>query len=401
MDGRRPQPSFGLAVLLTSLVAFGPMSTDMYLPSLPDLTTIFQTSVARVQLSLSFFVGGFALSQLFYGPLSDRFGRRPVLLGGLTLYCLATAGCLWAASIEELIAGRFFQALGGGAGAVVGRAIVRDVWGRDGAARMFAYLSSAMALAPLMAPFLGGALHAAFGWQANFLVLVGFGLFVLVVAGVTLKESNAEPDVLALNPRRMVGNYFFLLKDRTFRGYALAAASSFGGLFAFISGSSFTLIDVLGLRPETFGFGFGVAVGGYILGAFGGGRLSHRLNVKTKVRLGVMIGLIAGCLGAGLAWSGVEGLAAVLGPICLYFVGSGLVMPNSMAGAVGPFPQMAGAASALIGFMQLSVGAVAGAAVGLLFDGTTRPMPTVIAVMAGLAFLSYWLVVARTNPERE
>ncbi|SOD99088.1 multidrug effflux MFS transporter [Caenispirillum bisanense] len=385
--------SFPVAVLLTALVAFGPMSTDLYLPSLPDMTRAFDTSVSMVQLTLSVFAAGFAFGMLVYGPLSDRFGRRPLLIGGAALYVAASVVCMVAPSIEALLVGRFLQAIGACAGPVIGRAVVRDVYDRTEAARMLSYMASAMALAPAVAPMIGGALHAGFGWRANFVALTVFGIAVTVATWAMLRETNAHRDPLATRPSRLAANFGYLLKSRVFMGHTLCVALGFAGLFSFISGSSFVVIDVLGVDPQYFGFAFMAVVVGYITGAFGGGRLSGRLGIERLLAFGSLVAALAGVAAAGLAWAGVETVVAVILPVSIYFFGAAVLMPNGTAGAISPFPRMAGTASSLLGFLQMGAGALTGWLVGLLHDGTTRVMTTSMALCGVAALLCFVLLV--------
>ncbi|CAA7619224.1 Permease of the major facilitator superfamily [Candidatus Terasakiella magnetica] len=393
-------PTRILGVLLTLLVAFGPVSTDLYLASLPDLGRDLKTDSAMVQLTLSIFVVGFAVMQLVYGPLSDRFGRRSVILGGTTVYVAASVFCVFAGSIEALIVGRFFQAVGGCCGPVVARAVVRDIYPREQAARVLSYMASAMALAPLVAPTIGGWFHTWFGWRSNFVLLALFGVALLVLVWRMLGETNNHPDAEALSLGRMVENYRHLLGHRLFLGYTLTMTAAFGGLFSFISGSSFVLIDVLGMPPRYFGLAFSFASLGYVIGGFAGARLSHRFGVERMVRFGVVGCTLAGIVLAGLVWSdlvkpGLDGVAMIMVPIMLFFVSCALVLPNSTAAAIAPFPRMAGAASAVMGFIQMSGGGVAGWLVGRLYDGTARPMVTVIAVSGLLSLVIFFTVVRR------
>lgn len=374
-------------LLLVALVACGPMSTDLYLPSLPSLTRVFATDVSQVQLTLSVFIAGFAVAQLILGPLSDRYGRRPVLLAGFVLFFLASLACMLAQSIDQLIAGRFLQALGGCAGPVIGRAIVRDVYPREQAARVLSTMASTMALAPAVAPFLGGALEAAFGWRGNFAVLVLFSLTLLMIAWRLLAETNRHRDRLALSPLRMAEVYGFLLRDRSFRGATATLSFAFAAMFSFISGSSFVVIDVLGVAPQNFGFCFVFVVGGYALGSFAAARLTHRLGMARIVGLGAWIGLAAGAAMAALAVAGLQTVAAVIGPVTLLFFSTGLVLSNCTAAALAPHPGVAGSASALLGFIQMAAGASAGWLVGRLHNGTTLPMAAVMAVMMAGAVL--------------
>lgn len=397
---RRPDPeSLTVAMLLTALVAFGPISTDLYLPSLPALRGVFQTDVANVQLTLSVFLVAFAAGQLIYGPLSDRFGRRPVLVAGSALYFVSGLACALATSIEALIAFRFVQALGACSGVVVARAVVRDVYGRERSARVYAYMSAAMAMAPLLGPVLGGQVQIWFGWRANFLCLAAFGAAGLAGVWWLLSETNRRRDVAALVPRRLAGNMRRMLSDRGFLGYVLSATFCFCGLFAFISGSSFVLIDLVGLTPDRFGWCFATIVVGYICGTFAAGRFTSRFGVDRMIAAGVGVNAAAGLAMAALVWlggtpPGMVGVAVIVGPMFVYMIGVGLTMPNAMAGAIGPFPKMAGTASALLGFVQMGVAALVGVAVGHLDDATARPMASAIA-LAGLLALAVYLRVLR------
>jgi DHA1 family bicyclomycin/chloramphenicol resistance-like MFS transporter len=387
------QPSFGLAILLTTLVALGPLSTDLYLPALPGLTQVFATDVARVQLTLSVFLAGFAVAQLFYGPLSDRYGRRPVMLVGLGVYLLSSVACMLAPSIDTLIAARFFQALGACAGPVLGRAIVRDVYGPLQAARVLAYISGAMAIAPMIGPFIGGWLTVWFGWRANFAALTLFSAVQAVVAFAMLRESNVHPDPTATQPRRILENIRTLLASRRYLGYLLCVSFCYAALFSFISGSSFVLIDLHGLSPQWFGASFGVVVTGYICGTLVTGRFTLRLGTSRMVWMGALLGAGAGTLMVVLALFEVRSVWAILLPMSAYTAATGLVMPNAQGGALAPYPKMAGAASALMGFVQMALAAAVGTVVGHIYDGTAIPMTGAIALCGWAVLLSYYLLV--------
>ena len=382
-----------VAVLLTGLVALGPLSTDLYLPSLPSLVRVFQADVASVQLTLSVFLVGFALSQLAYGPLSDRFGRRPLLLAGLAVYLAASIACALATSIAMLIVARFFQALGGCCGPVLGRAIVRDLHGVQRAARMLAYISAATALAPAIGPIIGGYLEVGFGWRSNFVALTIFGGVVLLAVSALLSETNEHPNPHATQLRVLIANYREVLIHRSFLGYTLCVAFSYSWLFAFISGSSFVLIDVLHVAPEHFGYWFLVAVAGYMSGTLSAGRLTMRLGIDRMISLGTLLGALSGSVMAGLALAGVHTVAAVLIPTFFCFMAAGLVLPNAMAGAIGPFPKMAGTASALMGFFQMGCAALLGYLVGHLHNATPAPMALAMSAAGWGAFASYRLLV--------
>ncbi|MGE0714880.1 MAG: multidrug effflux MFS transporter [Alphaproteobacteria bacterium] len=387
MPAPEAPPRRGLVVLVTALVALGPLSTDLYLPSLPALTRALGSDVATAQLTLSFFLVAFACCQLICGPLSDRFGRRPVVVGGLLVYLAATLACMAAPSMEALIAARFFQAVGGCAGPVLGRAIVRDIWGRERAAQVLAYVGAAMALAPAIGPILGGMVEVRFGWRANFALLLTYALLLLAAVLATLEESNRNRDPGGLAPGRLIRGYAGFLGDRRYLGYAGAVALGYCGLFAFISGSSHVLIDVIGLTPDRYGWCFGAVVAGYAIGTTSAGRLTRRLGIDRMIGMGAALAAAGGIVMAALAWSGIATVAAIVAPSFLYAAGIGMVFPNAQAGAMGPYPTRAGAAAAMVGFLQMGLGAVAGILVGHAFDGTPVPMATAIG-LAGMALLA-------------
>lgn len=385
--------TMALRVLLTALVAIGPLSTDLYLPALPTLVHVFNAEVSQVQLTLSVFMAGFAASQLLYGPMSDRFGRRPVILGGLTLFFFASIACSMAANIEQLIIGRFFQALGGCVGPVVGRAVVRDVFGRDRAATVLAYMATAMALAPAVGPLLGGALTEHIGWRANFAVLTLFAATLYLCAVKLLDESNRHLDPDALKPDRLLANYLTLLRDREYLGYVAATSATFCGLFSFISGSSFLLVSRLGLSPTEYGLSFSLVVMGFMGGSFSAGRFSARVGGVKMIRIGSLLAAFAGMVGAGLAFAGQMHVAAIIAPMVVFIFGAGLTMPNAAAGAAANYPTMAGLASALLGFVQMTAAAAAGGMVGLLHDGSSVPMMSVLALSGLGSAGAGWLLV--------
>jgi MFS transporter, DHA1 family, multidrug resistance protein len=398
-----PRPnSLSVTALLTALVGLGPISTDLYLPSLPAMARTFGAGVERVQLTLSLFLVGFALAQLFYGPMSDRFGRRPMLLVGLALYLAASIACAMAGSIELLIAARVVQAFGACAGPVVCRAIVRDVHGhgpkgREGAARVLAYMSMATALAPALGPILGGFLEVWFGWRSNFLALTAYGAAGLVATFVMLPETNAHRVREATHPGRMLATYASLLGHRSYLGFALCFAFGYSSIFAFISGSSYVFVDHFGLSPSLYGFCFAAVVVGYMIGTLIAGRLTRRLGVERMVQLGALTASAGGLILAGLAWAGIDSIAAVLAPMALLMIGLGQVLPNAMAGAIQPFPTAAGAASALLGFIQMTVAAAVGIALSRVHDGTARPMTAAIGILALLVLAAYSALIARKN----
>jgi len=395
----RPE-SLLIAALLTLAVGLGPLATDLYLPSLPAIGVYFGGGVEAVQLTLSVFLAGFAASQLIYGPLSDRFGRRPVMLAGFAIFLVASVLCALADSLELLIAGRFLQALGVCAGPVLGRAVVRDVYGPERAAKVLSYMAMAMALAPALGPIVGGLLEELFGWRANFWALVAIAFLLLASFALLVPETNQHRDATATRPGRILANFATLLGHRSFLGFALIIAASYSGIFAFISGSSFLLIEVLALSPAAYGFCFAGAVAGYMLGAFLSGRFGQRLGQQRTLALGILVSLAGGAVGLASALAGLLSVASLVLPTALYFVGCGLALPNAFAGALRHYPRMAGAASSLVGFLQMGLAALVGIGVGQLHDGTALPMLGTIAGCT-LLQLAAWLLLVRPGVARD
>ncbi len=385
--------------LIVALVAIGPLSTDLYLPSLPSIARALDAGVAQAQLTLSAYMTAFALVQLAYGPLSDRFGRKPVALGGIAIYAAATLACALAPTIETLIWARAAQAAGACAGVVLGRAIVRDVYGPEGTARALATVGSVMAFAPAIGPILGGLIETWFGWRWNFALLLGIAL-VLLACLTALDETNAHKNPRATDVAPLLRNYRTLLGDRVYLGYALSVSFSYAGLFAFISGSSFVLIDVLGLAPAVYAWFFAFCVIGYFTGTRLTVRFNKRWGVDRMVRLGATINILGGgaMLASALAGFAVPGLAGafwLVVPMAVYMVGMGIVMPNGQGGALADYAKMAGAASALMGFGHFATAALVGVAFGQLHDGGVVALPALVFACAIATYASFALLVRR------
>ncbi len=387
--------SRAIPAIIAALVALGPLSTDMYLPAMPSMAQALGGGIDAVQLTLSVFLAGFAVSQLFYGALSDRFGRKPVLVFSLLLFTAASAGCATADDVGELIAWRFAQSVGACAGPVLGRAMVRDIFGRARAARVLSYVSTAMALAPAVAPLAGGYLVVALGWESVFVALALFGLAAMAVVAFAVPESVPEKDPSAIRPVTMLRNFIHLLGHRAYVGYVMSCSFVFSGLFAFLSGSSFVIIDHFGYAAQHFGLFFALVVAGYMTGTLLGGRLSNRLGTDVLLKAGAVVCAAAGTLMYVGALVPVDHVAAVIVPMMAYMIGVGVVMPQSMAGALAPFPTMAGAASALFGFVQMSFAAGVGVLVGMFHDGGPSAMAAAISMMGIGTLASAKLLVER------
>ncbi len=321
------------------------------------------------------------------------------MLFGLLVFLAASIFCAFAWSLEVLLVGRLLQSLGICAGPVLGRAVVRDAWGADRSARILSYTGSAMAIAPAVGPIIGGILESAFGWRSSFYALSLFALGLMLFVSFRLPETNRMPDRNAPRPLRIAGNFLLLARHRSYLGYVLIAALNYAGLFVFISGSSFLLIDDLGVSPELYGLSFAAVIIGYIAGSFSSGRFGQRVGRDRMLTLGVALAIVAALVGLTMALSGLLAVWSVVLATTLYFVAASFMLPNAVAGALRNYPQIAGAASSLMGFVQMSIAASLGIAVGQLHDGTHFPIAAGVAVAAGGIALA-WLLLVRLGCAR-
>jgi MFS transporter, DHA1 family, multidrug resistance protein len=387
-----------LVVLLTGLVMIGQMSTSMYLPSLPSLADDLDVEPSGVKLTMTVFLAAFAVAQLFFGPLSDRYGRRPALFLGLALYVVGTAGCAIAPDLGSLIVGRFVQGFGACSGPAIARATVRDRYERAEAARVLAYIGMAMAVGPAVGPIIGGVLQVHFGWRTIFIALVAFGLVVWIAAARGLSESLAKPNLDALEPTRLARNYFTLLRHRIFVGNMLVTAFIFGGMFTYATAVPFVLIEQLDMSPDLFGTVFIFTVTGSVTGSTIASRTAMSVRGDVMTAIGAMTSLTGGALMLCFILAGLVSPATVVGSMMIFMCGFGMAAPNALAGAMAPFPMMAGAASAMIGFAQMGLAALGSMAIAIFYDGTAVPMAAVVFSMGALSALSYLLVIrARTT----
>jgi DHA1 family bicyclomycin/chloramphenicol resistance-like MFS transporter len=375
-----------LTLILGALTAFAPLTIDIYLPSLPTLVRYFGTTDAAVQLTLPVFFLGLALGQLFYGPLSDRFGRRPPLLIGIALYVLASAACALAPSIEALLIGRFVQALGGCAGMTIAMAVVRDRYDPREGARTLSLLMMVMGVAPILAPLAGGWILVLLGWQAIFWVLALFGLTCFLAVLVALPESRPADAVRPNSIGAALVTYTSLLGDRRFLGYACAGGLTISGMFAYITGSPTLFIDTFGVAAEDYGWIFGANAAGIVAISQVNRRLLLKHPGTSLLKAAVTANAAAGVVLLAAASAGA-GLAVLVVPLFVAVAMVGAVLPNSTSGALAAYPQKAGSASALIGSFQLVLGAVASSLIGALGTGNAVPMAAVIAGCGVLAFL--------------
>ena len=377
---------WGLVVLLGALTAFAPMAIDMYLPSLPAIGADLGVSGAYTQVTVSAFLAGMAIGQFFYGPASDRLGRRGPILAGVALFVLASCACALAPTADFLIAARFVQALGGCAGAVVARAVVRDRFDHTGTARMLSLLTLVMGLAPILAPLLGGLLLELGGWRANFWALALFGIAVGLATLFRLEESRSEATALQARSESPLAALGALLKDPRLIGYALAGGLNGATLFTWISSSPGLLIGVWGIPASVFGWVFGLNAAGVI----GAGQLNRQLLLRYTpeqvLRGASAVGVVAAAFLLAAAFTGWGGMWSVLPLIFLVLSSYGFMAGNTMAGALNVDPRRAGSISALMGSASFAAGAAASSLTAALGDGGALSVAvTLFLAMSGSA----------------
>jgi DHA1 family bicyclomycin/chloramphenicol resistance-like MFS transporter len=389
--------TFALTLLLSFLTALGPLSMDMYLPSLPDIGRTLHAPTLQVQLTISSYLFGFAVGQIFYGPISDRIGRKPVLLTALVLYGVASIGCAAAQSIHGLIALRFLQALGGAGAIVLARAVVRDIYSGARASRELSLMGSITAFAPIVAPMIGGVLQTTFGWRAVFVLLVLFsgvaGAAAAWLLPETLRESPAGPFSLA----GMGQLYRSVLVHRGFLANLGILTASFVGLFAWVSGAPVVMQGArYGLSPISFGVTFAMGAGGYMLGTYIAARIVMRFGLDRMMGIGTTVMAIGGLIMVAVVATGLAHAVWFVGAMTIYLAGLGFALPASMAGALTPFPDRAGTASSLMGFTQQSGAAIAAAAIGLYLGQSAWPVAGSVAIM-GCTALLIWALTRRVR----
>lgn len=376
---------FRLILMITGCLMLQPLSTDLYLASLPALADEFAAPAVLVQQTLVFFSIGFALAQLLAGPLSDRYGRRPLLLGGLVFYALASLACAMADGIYGLIAARFAQACGCCTAIVTARAIIRDCYPPAEGARKIAQASSYMAFAVVAGPIVGAQLQIRCGWPAAFVFLAGLAALVLAAVWRWLAESKPPaPGAAAVSAGQLLRDYAAIFKQPVFRAYALVGTLSYGGIFVFIAGSAFVLIRVLGVSTGNYGYCFATGCAGYLGGSFLCRRLLPRFGLERTLLAGA-----AAMLLAGLGFLALSGLGVVRWWLVVLFqflamFAHGVIFPCAQIGSLAPFPHRAGAAAGLFGACSM-VGALAvGNLVGMTLDGTVLPLARLAAAIGVL-----------------
>jgi DHA1 family bicyclomycin/chloramphenicol resistance-like MFS transporter len=374
--------SAGYVALLVALGSFGSLTMSIYTPVMPSVGADLGAGSDSVKLTLTTYMLGFAIGQLFYGPLSDRYGRRPVLLVGVSFFIATTFACSLAPSIGSLIGLRVLQGLGAASGAVLSRALTRDAYSAHEMPVVMSWISLGMNISPSIGPTLGGFLGEWLSWRATFWFVGGFGLVLLLVSSLGLAETNrhrsAQVDLASL--LRGSGE---MLRDRHFLGYVLTLGFAMAINFGMLAGAPFILQDRLGFSPQEFGLISLLSIGGFTAGTFTNNRLVGRVAATAIMSVAGWFHVFALVVMGTLSLSGVVAWWAIIGPHMVLSFGSGMIMPNSNAGALGLFPRLAGTAASWVGLAQMGMGALGTIAVAVLTLIGSRyvAMPLVIALM--------------------
>lgn len=389
---RTTPPHLLTLVLATATSA---LAMNVFLPSLPGIARHFEADYGVVQLLVSLYLAGTALLQLGIGPASDRFGRRPVMLVCFAIFIAGSLAAIFAPTIEMLLAARLLQAFSA-AGMVLSRAIVRDTVATDEAASKIGYITMGMAAVPMIAPAIGGVLDEIYGWQAAFLLMLGFGVIAFAVIFLDLGETNRTSSSSML---AQVKTYPELFRSRRFWGYTMTAAFTSGTFFAFLGGGPYVATQMLGLRPSGYGLYFALISAGYMVGNFLSGRYSRRIGIDAMMLTGSIVAVLGTALALVMFAAGHHHALSLFGPVGLVGIGNGLTLPNANAGIVSVRPHLAGSASGLGGSFQIGGGAVLSVAAGWLLSPQSGPWPLLWVMFASslvaVVFTLYVIHVAR------
>ncbi len=387
----RPE-SAGFIVLLGACAAMPPLSVDMGQPAVTPIAHALQSPPAAVAYALSLYMVGFATAPVIFGPLSDRFGRRPVLLAGCALFAITGWGCALARSITSFMLWRLFEGAGAGVGTVLAVAIIRDLFEGQMARARLSYMSVLTSVAPMIAPTLGVSILTLSGWRSIYGALGTIGVALVFAVGLGLGESASREKTQSLAPRQLLANYRRVLGNRTYRGYALISVLNFGCLFAYIAASPLLLINTLGASPRAYGYLFALTSFGFMLGGAANGRLNMAgVPASRLLGTGMALTTTTALLLVLLSLTGAATLATVTPLLFVITIASSLITPNATIGALHPVPEAAGLASSIIVCVQWLVGALAGALAGLLFDGRTpRGLAEVMSGFALASLIVFW-----------
>ncbi len=381
-----------IPALLISASAVSILSTDLYTPSLPHLQGTFGAEAEAVQLTMSLNLLGFALAQLLYGPLSDRFGRRPILLGGMLGFALSTLACALAPDLDSLIAARVLQGVTACTEVVVGYAVIRELYDEAGAVKVLGAYGMAVALAPAVGPLIGGQMHVAFGWRSNFVLLVVLITLVTLLIWRYLPETLAHPDREATSPRKVLAGYGALLANGPFMTYTLILGGTLAALFAFITEAPFLFIEGLGVATEHYGYFYAAVVLAYFFGAMGANRAAGRLPVDAIAAAGLVLATLGPLALLVLTALGQVGALSFTAALSAFAAGLGLVFASAPVRAFDVCLAGRGLASAMLGALQIALAAVGALLVSWLHDGTAWALSLSMALCTVLPLLAYLVI---------
>ena len=391
--------TLALTLLLALLTSLGPLATDMYLPSLPMIAEDFGASISGVQITLSLFLIGFAAGQLIYGPVADRFGRRPVLIVGLGIVVLADLACTLSPTIDVLMWSRFAQGIGTAGPIVLARSVIRDLYAGERTGQELAKVAALMGFVPAIAPTIGSVIHVAFGWRMTFLSQTALVVVALLVVVLALPETNRhkrpEPLTLSSFPKIYMG----LTRNKRYLVYVAGLCFAYGGLFSFISVSSFVLQSIYGWSPLAFGLAFGVCSLAYVSGTWLSRGFARNRGIDATIRAGSEMLVASGGIMVALLATGLDDPYSMTAAMMVNMVGIGFTLPHNVAGGLTLFPERAGAASSFLGFSQMASGAIVGIIVGYATLDTAWPMAIAILLSGLLATFVSWRFLGGTEPE--
>jgi DHA1 family bicyclomycin/chloramphenicol resistance-like MFS transporter len=389
--------SLWILAILSALMAFASVSTDLYLPAMPAMAQSLHANAGQLEFTITGYLIGFSLGQLFWGPIGDRYGRRLPVALGLLLFIAGSAGCALSTTAPMMIGWRAMQAVGACASVVLARAMIRDLYEGHRAAQMLSTLMTVMAVAPLLGPSIGGAILEFGSWRLIFWALAIFGIATLIALYTlpeTLPSERRNHAPLSGAFRR----YGQLLTDRRILGYASAGGFFYGGMYAYIAGTPFAYIDFYHVSAQAYGVLFGVGIVGIMLANQINARLAKQVGSDRLMRLGTLMAALAGIVLAADAFWGIGGLMGLVFPLFVFVAAAGLIVANSIVGALNDFPHVAGSVSALIGALQYGTGILGSGLVGALADGSPKPMAIVIAAFGvASAMCAFWVVKSKTD----
>ena len=382
-----------LVILLGILQAMPPFSIDTSLAAIPAMAGALTTDAGSIQLTLSAYVFGAAIGQLILSPLSDRYGRKAMMIWGLSAYIVAAIGCAYANNVEMLAAMRFIQGSSTFAGRILPRAMARDLFDREEAAKLLSFMAVLSGMAPIIAPLIGATLLETAGWRSIFVFMVGYGIFTLILVTLFLKETLPPERRIRLVPATMITNFLRVVRNRTFISYGACVFCMMGGLMCFLTSSSSVFILFLKQTPQEYAYAFGGIMIAYSLFSFIAGKLVSRLGIDKLIHTGTLIGCLSGIAMWACAAAGYNTVWAITIPMFGYIAALSFILPQATAGALSPFGDMAGSAMSNLGSIQTCIAAATAAISGILFNNTQMPMVTIIAIFSVGSLASYYGLV--------